>query len=707
MELSSEKNLGATGIRRKTRKALRPGIGESNIGIGNTSIARPSLGVVERQRTEESSLSSIFLKRVGDLKGREPSDENRAVGQEQSPGSGGLSSRSRDLDGKSSILKKSFKEDIVDSGSKVVLEPREEGQGELNSSTSCPFLVGSGSEASYERSSEVQTTLGRSGCSLRTEGVSTHGDDFSSLKELAFDISNERMGAFGASSDIEELSKWLSRMVSRFENFGLNIQGRLERLEQDLEEDSRELGSCSSATGDIGTGDAESGENQHGEPVKMSERYLELMELKSKLLRELSNVEHEMMLEEMRIRKEESERRARVEEFKAARRMYRDDLSSLTVIICWIEDCLQKFVYPIQRRQSELKMEISREGEILRLIREEMTKIEQQERLVLEKLREIQEIKRYRGEEKELLEEQIRVSQASKSEKIKCANFKEASMISQTIQILQKEVSELEEGYSNVLHQEKEFMEKIERIRKTYQDEATRMDACKRDIFVNRRERRQQLRLGLEQLKECKFSLSDEDLSEDRSAVLSLLSEKFNSQIQSVLNFEIGLICRQDLEDERECGIAEAQNQSRQVCSPGADLHVGDLQTPSTRNLQCVPESDSSFKEEEDSPLPSGNPTSEACQESGAQDHDQSHPACQSDLAKENMSCTVRTNYINESDKEMESYLDHQNIPEKIKDVDKNYIATDTYPACIESRMDHEGQSSRREDGICGGDSGE
>lgn len=595
MELNSEKNFSITGMRKKTRKALRPDIGESNIGMGATSIARLSLGGAERQKPEESGLSSIFSRRVGDLKrekSKEPVDENKVVALGLNLSSMMLNGRSREAEGRSSILRKSFKEDMVDSttiGGGALEEQSVERQNELNSSTGCPFLVGSGSEASYERSSEAQGVVERNKYDSRVNSVLAYGDDLVSLKDLVFDMNSESLGMLGASHDVEELSRCFSRIMSRFETFGLNIQGRLEKLEQDLEKNIKELGGYGTSIGE-GSKETEDGGGSRNEPMRKSERYLELMQLKSRLLEELSSVENEIMLEEMRIKKEESERRLRIEECKGAREIYRDDLSSLTVIICWIEDCLQKFVYPIQKKQSEFKMDISRESDITRLIQEEITKIEKQERLVLEKLREIQEVKRYKGEEKELLEEQIRLSQTSKSEKIKNANFKEAAMISQTIKVLQQEVSELEENYSSVLHREKEFMEKLERIRKLHQDEVGRMDSCRREILVNRKQRRQQLRLRIEQLKECRFSFRSEGLSETGSLILSSLSEKFSNQVQSVLDFEISLINRQDLDDEKEHdGIGETQAQSGKAGTVEANTWSEDKQSQVPNKLESDP----------------------------------------------------------------------------------------------------------------------
>ncbi|CUV04982.1 unnamed protein product [Cryptosporidium hominis] len=568
MELNSDKNFSITGIRKKTRKAVRPEIGESNIGIGCTSISRPSLMGMEKQRQEESNLSSLFLKRTSVLKTEkksEPRDENKVEALRQNLSSMGLENRNREInDGKSSILKKSFKEDMIEKTVVVATEDTD-AQIELNSTTNCPFLVGSGSEASYERSSEVKTVLRKS----RYDYEQIYDEDSVSLKDLVSNLNGESMGVFGTSHDIEELSKWFSKMVGKFETFGLNIQSKLERLEQDLEENTKDLKGYSGDSEQVGinntTNREEDENNLRNEPMSISERYSELIRLKNKLLEELSNVENEIMLEEMRIKKEESERRIRIEEYKSTRQVYKDELSSLTVIICWIEECLQNFVYPIQRKQSEYKMEISREGDLLKLIQEEISKIEKQEKVVLEKLREIQEIKRYKGEEKELLEEQIRLSQASKSDKIKNANFKEASMISQTIQVLQQEVLELEDSYSSVLHQEKEFMEKIERIRKSRQDEINRMDACKHEILLNRKQRRQQLKLKVEQLKECKFSFDSEIFSENTSFVLNSLSEKFYSQINSVLSFEIDLINKHDLEDGKERDNVQIQPQQKQA----------------------------------------------------------------------------------------------------------------------------------------------
>ncbi|OII70792.1 uncharacterized protein cubi_00937 [Cryptosporidium ubiquitum] len=566
MEFNSEKNVSIAGIRKKTRKAVRPGVGESNIGIGSTSISRPSLVGIEKQRHEESNLSSIFSKRTTNLKVErksEPGDENRVVSLGLNISSMGLNNRNKDIDGKSSILKKSFKEDMIEQTIVVAKEDVEK-QAELNSGLNCPFLVGSGSEASYERSNDIKTVLRKNKYDSRVDYGYNYGEDMVSLKDLISGTNDESMGMFSTTHDVEELSKWFSKMVSIFETFGLNIQGNLEKLEQDLEADTKDLRNFSVDFEETGIGNNElvNENNTQYDPIKISERYSELISLKNKLLEELSNVENEIMLEEMRIKKEESERRIRIEEYKNTREIYKDELSSLTIIICWIEDCLQNFVYPIQKKQSEYKMEISRESEILKLIQEEIYKIEKQEKVVLEKLREIQEIKRYKGEEKEILEEQIRLSQASKSDKIKNANFKEASMISQTIQVLQKEVLELEDSYSNVLHQEKEFMEKIERIRKSHQDETNRMDACKHEILLNRKQRRQQLKLKVEQLKECKFSLNSEAISENMSIILNSLSEKFYSQIHSVLSFEISLMNKQDLEDEREHGIREIQTQN-------------------------------------------------------------------------------------------------------------------------------------------------
>ncbi|KAH8585011.1 myosin II heavy chain [Cryptosporidium sp. chipmunk genotype I] len=568
MELNSEKNFSITGIRKKTRKAIRPGIGESNIGIGSASISRPSLMGMEKQKHEESNLSSLFSKRASFFKAEknsETTDENKIEVLGLNFGSMGLNNKNREIiDGKCSILKKSFKEDMM--AQTVVADLEDAGvQNELNSNTNCPFLVGSGSEASYERSSEIKTVIRKN----RQDYECIYDEDPVSLKDLVSSLNGENMGVFGTSHDVEELSKWFSKMVSRFETFGLNIQSKLERLEQDLETNIKNLRDYSDVLEQVGVDKTtimqEGEDNSQNEPMRISERYLELVGLKNKLLEELSNIENKIMLEEMRIKKEESERRIRIEEYKSTRQVYKDELSSLTIIICWIEDCLQKFVYPIQKKQSEYKMETSREGEILKLIQEEISKIEKQEKVVLEKLREIQEIKRYKGEEKELLEEQIQLSQASKSDKIKNANFKEASMISQTIQVLQQEVLELEDSYSSVLHQEKEFMEKIERIRKSYQDEISRMNACEHEIFLNRKQRRQQLKLKVEQLKECKFLFDSEILSENTSFILKSLSEKFYAQIHSVLSFEIGLINKHDLEDEKEHGTRKIQTQVKQV----------------------------------------------------------------------------------------------------------------------------------------------
>ncbi|POM82504.1 hypothetical protein CmeUKMEL1_02725 [Cryptosporidium meleagridis] len=554
MELPSDKNFSITGIRKKTRKAVRPEIGESNIGTGCTSISRPSLIGMEKQRQEGSNLSSLFSKKTSFLKAEkkcEPRDENKVEALRQNLGSVELNSRNREInDGKSSMLKKSFKEDMIEK-TVVVGTEGADAQIELNSTTNCPFLVGSGSEASYERSSEVKTVLRKN----KYDNEQIYNEDSVSLKDLVSNLNDERMGVFGTNHDIEELCKWFSKMVGKFETFGLNIQSKLERLEQDLEQ-----------VGVKKTTNREESENiLENESMNISERYSELIRLKNKLLEELSNVENEIILEEMRIKKEESERMIRIEEYKNTRQVYKDELSGLTIIICWIEDCLQKFVYPIQRKQSEYKMEVSREGDLIKLIQEEISKIEKQEKVILEKLREIQEIKRYKGEEKDLLEEQIRFSQASKSDKIKNANFKEASMISQTIQVLQQEVLELEDSYSSVLHQEKEFMEKIERIRKSHQDEINRMDTCKHEILLNRKQRRQQLKQKVEQLKECKFSFDSEIFSENTSFVLNSLSEKFYSQIHSVLSFEIGLINKLNLEDEKEHDIVQIQTHEKQA----------------------------------------------------------------------------------------------------------------------------------------------
>ncbi|KAF7459145.1 myosin II heavy chain, non muscle [Cryptosporidium felis] len=531
MEANTDKNGVISGIRKKTRKALRPGFGESNIGMGGPSTSRLSLISMEKHRPDESSPTPVLSKQVTAFKEGRPNSANEDENVTRNLGTFlncSLGEKKSEI--RSSIMKKNFKEDL-DQNNMVGEDIGK--RGNPGSSGNCPFLVGSGSEASYERSSEAHNVI-KSLNDLKLDYGRLPNEDFS-LKDLVSNLSVESM-------DMEELSKWFSNVMIKFETFGLNTQSRLEKLEHEIEMSDRELKKH----------DPGDGENRPNEQPGMSEKYCELLRLKDRLIKELSEVENEIMLEELRIKREENEKKIRLQGYKDTIQVYKEELSSLTVVICWIEDCLQKYIYPIQRKQSELKQKANRDSDVVKLIQEEILKIEKQEKVVLEKIREIQEAKRYKSEEKEMLEEQIRLSQASKSDKIKNANFKEASLISQTIQVLQQEVLELDEDFSGIIHQEKEFVEKIERIRRNRLEEIARLHACKQEVIANRKEKRQELKLELQNLRSCEFSFNSDNFPESIASTLRVLSESFSEQIKSVLSFEFALINNQDLEDDLE-----------------------------------------------------------------------------------------------------------------------------------------------------------
>ncbi|KAK6589655.1 hypothetical protein RS030_1112 [Cryptosporidium xiaoi] len=572
---------GVSVVRKKTRKAIRPGIIENNSNnTGNTGLLRPSI-ITKTENFVVSDNNNLFKKSVSQLNTSSKKKLNNSIEP-------CLKSESQI---RSNVIRKSFKEDyenniIVNECYDERLNECDNKLEEVNNDNMnnierdikqesrhiCPFLVGSGSEASYEKGSDLNIM------SVDHKYKNIDNCDINDDKCLLEMISemgiNDGEGSlkYGLSNDIDELSKYFMNVIMQLETFGLNIQSKLEKLENELEIDSN-INNCAFESEITGEENGFDGNNKYND-VRYK-KYNYLLEVKNRLLKELSEVEKELVEEELRINKEESERLIRIELYKSKKKVYKDELSSLTVIICWIEDSLQNYIYPLQKKQNEYKQELNREKEVLSLIKEELSKIEKQEKIVFDKIREIQDSKRFIGEEKELLQEQIRISKNSKTEKIKNGNFKEASLITQTINILESEVSQIEDNYLNILNQEKEFIEKIDRIKRNYNNEHKRMDECKRELILNRKLKRKELKERLHELRNCEFTINSnsnstntesdcndnynstngtnsdiQNSSDNITKIFKSLSIQFKSQTDSVLGYEIALLESQDNEDD-------------------------------------------------------------------------------------------------------------------------------------------------------------
>ncbi|KAH7649173.1 hypothetical protein FG379_001530 [Cryptosporidium bovis] len=574
---------GVSVVRKKTRKAIRPGIIEnSSNNTGNTGLLRPSI-ITKTENFVVSDNNNLFKKSVSQLNTSSKKKLNNSIEP-------CLKSESQI---RSNVIRKSFKEDYENNiiVNECYDERLNEGENKLEEVNNddmnnierdikqesrhiCPFLVGSGSEASYEKSSELNIM------SVDHKYKNIDNCDINDDKCLLEMISemgiNDGEGSlkYGLSNDIDELSKYFMNVIMQLETFGLNIQSKLEKLENELEIDSN-INNCAFENEIAGEENAFDDNNKYND-VRYK-KYNYLLEVKNRLLKELSEVEKELVEEELRINKEESERLIRIELYKSKKKVYKDELSSLTVIICWIEDSLQNYIYPLQKKQNEYKQELNREKEVLSLIKEELSKIEKQEKIVFDKIREIQDSKRFIGEEKELLQEQIRISKNSKTEKIKNGNFKEASLITQTINILESEVSQIEDNYLNILNQEKEFIEKIDRIKRNYINEHKRMDECKRELILDRKLKRKELKERLHELINCEFTINSnsnstntesddnnndnynstnctnsdiQNSSDNITKIFESLSIQFKSQTDSVLGYEIALLESQDNEDD-------------------------------------------------------------------------------------------------------------------------------------------------------------
>ncbi|KAH8741982.1 myosin II heavy chain [Cryptosporidium ryanae] len=589
--LNSGIGVGVSVVRKKTRKAIRPGVIENNsINTASKGLSRPSI----INRTESVTVSNTNRNSVKKI----DSQFNTIKRKQNNLGEACLKSESQI---RSSVVRKSFKEDNEndsnrDTCSAEMLSENENKLRDLNNDdlgnndhedkqeNTCPFLVGSGSEASYEKSSEANIV----NVEYRYKNIDIFDiiNDkclLEMVSEMSIHDCSEGSLIYRLSNDIDELSKYFTNMIGKLETFGLNIQSKLERLEGELEVDNN-VKSCVFEN-EIAKQGNEFDNNYNDVRYK---KYNYLLEVKNRLLKELSEVEKELIEEQVRINKEESERLIRIESYKSKKKVYKDELTSLTVIICWIEDSLQNYIYPLQKKQMEYKQELSREREVLSLIKEELSKIEKQEKIVFDKVREIQDSKRYIGEEKELLQEQIRISKNSKTEKIRNGNFKEASLITQTINVLEKEVSQIEENYLNILNQEKEFIEKIDRIKRNYNNELKRMDECRKELILSRKFKRGELREKLYELRNCEFSINNsvnflntegknehgtksnndannsdyissnvQDYPDSITKIFENLSSQFKSQTNSVLGYEIALLESQENEDDATLCLLE------------------------------------------------------------------------------------------------------------------------------------------------------
>ncbi|KAL7065677.1 hypothetical protein ACR3K2_38780 [Cryptosporidium serpentis] len=374
-----------------------------------------------------------------------------------------------------------------------------------NEESPCPFLVGSSSEASYERSCTIYPTISHIEFNSDNEIDISLSSLISSLPTSISNLQN--------SGGINELQNWLSKVIDHCERFGLVIQNRLEVIENEKKIKYNTF------------------QNQN------LTKYNELILRKEYLLSELQYIENEIKFEEKLLKDQKNEFNIQEEKLNEEANNLKNELTDLTKLICWLEEIFQLHFIPILRFQHELLLENTREEKILLRLRNEIIKIENEENNLKEKLEEIKKQSINKKDNIELLEEQVKLAQISKSEKLQKVNFKEASLITQTIISLNNQILQAEEEFRRILHNEKELDEQLERIKKFLNDETSRYEDTYNNFVISKDNRKKDMIKNLQELSK-QLKDSNINLSYSTSEFIKDISETVINRMNSAILIE-------------------------------------------------------------------------------------------------------------------------------------------------------------------------